>query len=137
MALKSLVRGAASVGLLLGTALVVPSCGDDDDDGDSPEELCNEFADAFCEVVFECVPAEARTAAQLDSLSECKTQYRAQLECRTLRDEEPCEGTGTYDPAGARQCVEELRTISCIDFLATQDPSDLSATCDKTCIDEP
>lgn len=137
MTLKELVRAGAPALFFIGSVMVVPGCGDDDDGGPSAEEACSEGMKVMCGKYFNCLTAE-----ELDfyatvignSVRDCTTKLTA-ANCN--EDAVRCDAGEKYNPARAQECVDGLREFSCDDVAGniagtTPEP----AACDLVCEQE-
>jgi hypothetical protein len=116
--------------LCLSALLVLSSCGDEEE-GLTAMEACSQVQGAFCDKVFNCLPAaekEARKAAIGLNAADCKVKFVAS-ECNA--DKIRCDVGKTYKPANAKACVTGVTALSCNDITGGNLVT--PAICDQVC----
>lgn len=95
-------------------ALALAGCGG----GVALEELPDEYSDALCSIVDECLPPDVAGATVFGPTS-CRANFsgvlRAGLDSTNVLIE---RGTLTYDASAARACIDQSRALGCDAFIA-------------------
>lgn len=123
---RALVLFALGFGLL-----PLNGCGSDDDSSSGdPIAQCKEAAAAVCAKFFGgCLTDEEEAAVAAfigNNEADCRTKFSA--ECTT--EGTKCDSGEKYDSAAGRECISQIKSLSCEEALADgAEP----AACDQLC----
>ena len=106
----------AGLAATLALSLLAAACSSDDKKSSSntPEEVCNDTATAFCARLYECAPADQiELILGYTGEPQCVSQNKADFGCDSITAENACEGSQKYNHDQAVKCVSQYEAATC------------------------
>ena len=122
------------VGMCLVGLLMVGGCSSKSDDSGAadPVSACKSFAGAICSKVFGCFSKDQQ-ALLVDEFGNNQSDCNTKLSANCTTEMTKCDSGTSYDSANASECLHQVQSLSCAEFM---DPNTATlAVCadDKIC----